>query len=92
MSVMPKGCPLAIHFSDSSTDSVPPRTNYWRWRKVIGLNILDFEIYRQKKRIFAKNINSNMIIERKHYTDRLLASMHNGMVKVITGVRRSIAV
>lgn len=30
-----------------------------------------------------------MRIERKRYTDRLLSSMHNGMVKVITGARRS---
>lgn len=30
-----------------------------------------------------------MRVERKQYTDRLLNSMHNGMVKVITGARRS---
>lgn len=39
-------------------------------------------------RIFAKNISSIMIIARKRYTDRLLDSMHNGMIKVVTGVRR----
>ena len=29
-----------------------------------------------------------MIIQRKTYLDRLIGKMHNGQVKVITGIRR----
>lgn len=29
-----------------------------------------------------------MIIERKHYLDKLIAKRENGLIKVITGIRR----
>lgn len=41
----------------------------------------------QKMRIYAKNAN-NMRIERPIYLQKLIDRKHNGMVKIITGIRR----
>lgn len=41
----------------------------------------------QKMRIYAKNAN-NMRIERPIYLQKLIDRKHNGMVKIITGMRR----
>ena len=44
-------------------------------------------MHSQKQPILAKNWNV-MIIKREHCVDTLVDSMHNGLIKVITGIRR----
>ena len=39
-------------------------------------------------RIYAKKSNGNMRIQRDFYLNKLFSKRHNGMIKVITGMRR----
>ncbi len=52
------------------------------------LGYLTITIFAEQKCVYAQKYSVNMEIKRDLYLNKLIRSMHNGMIKVVTGIRR----